>query len=87
MNPKQEDLEHDFSIELKSNKSLTRLSTSNEPIQEVLIEGTLGRHIRAVFHENTILEVQGEGGILRLNIRKDEIIYPEGSPEGSSKKA
>jgi hypothetical protein len=86
MSPKPENPEHDFSVELKSNKNLTRLSTSNEPNQGVLIEGTLGRHLHAEFCESTILEVQGEGGVLRLNIRKEEITYPKEAAEETSKR-
>jgi len=69
-----ENNEHDFSIELKSNKRLSRLSTSNEPGQGVLIEGTLGKHVRAAFLETTMLEVQGDCGVLRLSINRNEII-------------
>lgn len=60
--------EHDFSIELNSNKHLTRLSTNGG----VLIEGTLGNLLYASFVEPEILEVKGSCGILRLNIRKSE---------------
>jgi len=73
MNSK-ENSEHDFSIELKHSKSLTSLSTNNNGKQGVLIEGTLGKHVKAAFLEATILEVQGENGVLRLSISKEEII-------------
>jgi hypothetical protein len=84
MNPKNESIEHDFSLELKSSRNLSRLSTSNEPSQGVLIEGTLGKHVRAAFLESTILQVEGETGVLRLSIRKDEISdQKEGAKEAS----
>jgi hypothetical protein len=73
--------EHDFSIELKYSKSLTSLSTNNNGKQGVLIEGTLGKHIKAAFLEPTILEVQGESGILRLSICKEEITFPKDAAE------
>ena len=75
MNSK-ESSEHDFSIELTHSKSLTSLSTSNNGEQGVLIEGTLGKHVKATFLEETILEVQGESGVLRLSINKEEITFP-----------
>lgn len=73
MNSK-ENSEHDFSIELKHSKNLTSLSTNNNGKNGVLIEGTLGKHVKAAFLETTILEVQGENGVLRLSISKEEII-------------
>lgn len=80
MNSK-ESSEHDFSIELKYSKSLTSLSTNNNGKQGVLIEGTLGKHIKATFLEPTVLEVQGEKGILRLSISKEEITSPKDAKE------
>jgi hypothetical protein len=78
MNSK-ENSEHDFSIELKHNKSLTSLSTNSNGKQGVLIEGTLGKHVKAALLEATVLEVQGENGVLRLSINKEEITYPKDS--------
>lgn len=69
-----ENSDRDFSIELSSNKHLTRLSTcSNDTNDGVLIEGTLGRLRCASFVEPEILEVKGSCGVLRLNVRKSEI--------------
>jgi hypothetical protein len=64
----------DFSVELTSNKHLTRLSANGG----VLIEGTLGKLQHASFVEPEILEVKGNCGILRLNVRKNEISLTEG---------
>lgn len=80
MNSK-ESSEHDFSIELKYSKSLTSLSTNNNGKQGVLIEGTLGEHIKATFLEPTVLEVQGKNGVLRLSISKEEITFPKDATE------
>ena len=63
----------DFSIELKSSKQLGHLSTSNRTEDGVLIEGTLGKLRHAVFVEPEILEVEGESGVLRLNVTPDSI--------------
>ncbi len=65
--------DRDFSVELKSNRHLTRLSTSNYSNGGVLIEGTLGKLHHATFIESTILEVEGDCGVLRLNVKKTEI--------------
>jgi hypothetical protein len=64
----------DFSVELISNKHLTRLSANGG----VLIEGTLGKLQHASFVEPEILEVKGDCGVLRLNVRKNEISASEG---------
>ncbi len=74
MDLQEKDDERDFSIELKSSKHLTRLSTSNNDSNcGVLIEGTLGRLLHIFFVEPEILEVKGEGGVLRLNVRRSEV--------------
>jgi hypothetical protein len=73
MNSSNQD-ERDFSIELTSNKHLTRLSANGG----VLIEGTIGKLQRACFVEPEILEVKGDCGVLRLNLRKNEITAVEG---------
>jgi hypothetical protein len=73
MNTSNED-GRDFSVELSSNKHLTRLQSNGG----VLIEGTLGKLERACFVEPEILEVKGTCGVLRLNLRKTEITALEG---------
>jgi hypothetical protein len=75
--------ERDFSIELKSNQHLTRLSTSsNGSSGGVLIEGTLGKLQHALFVEPEILEVKGSGGVLRLNLRMSEVKEPVKKDDG-----
>ena len=73
MNTSNQD-DRDFSVELASNKHLTRLSSNGG----VLIEGTLGKLLRACFVEPEILEVKGDCGVLRLNLKKNEISAVEG---------
>ena len=63
----------DLSIELKSSKQLSHFSTSNTTGDRILIEGTLGKLRHAVFVEQEIIEVEGESGVLRLNITQDSI--------------
>ena len=74
MNTKEmERIERDFSVELDSNKHLTRFHTSSNKDGGVLIEGTLGEFQHALFVESEILEVKGSCGVLRLNLTFDEI--------------
>ena len=78
MNTKEnENNERDFSIELASNKHLSRFSTSlNGGAGSVLIEGTLGKLQHALFVEPEILEVKGSCGVLRLNLTFNEVKNP-----------
>lgn len=66
--------ERDFSLELVSSKHITRVAANGS----VLIEGTLGKLLHASFVEPEILEVKGDCGVLRLNVRKNEISASEG---------
>jgi hypothetical protein len=68
--------ERDFSIELASNRHLTRFSTTSNGGGGVLIEGTLGKLQHAFFVEPEILEVKGSCGVLRLNLAFNEIKNP-----------
>ena len=66
--------ERDFSIELSSNRHLTRFSTASKGTSGgVLIEGTLGKLQHAIFVEQEILEVKGDCGVLRLNLMHNEV--------------
>jgi hypothetical protein len=69
LNKPNEEQDRDFSVELISNKHLTRLSANGG----VLIEGTLGKLQHVSFVEPEILEVKGDCGVLRLNVRRNEI--------------
>jgi hypothetical protein len=59
----------DFSVELIFSKNLTRFSSNGG----ILIEGTIGKLLHAAFVETEILEIKGDCGVLRLNVRKEEI--------------
>jgi hypothetical protein len=75
-NRENENSERDFSVELASNKHLTRFSTSSNSNGGVLIEGTLGKFQHALFVEPEILEVKGNCGVLRLNLKFKEVREP-----------
>ena len=65
--------ERGFSIELGSNKHQLSI-ISIDATDSILIEGTLGKLQCATFVEPEILEVQGCCGVLRVNLRRSEII-------------
>jgi hypothetical protein len=66
-----------FSVELKSKADLTNITLANGSHDSVLVEGTLGELVQAMFVENMILEIVGTKGILRINLKAKELKSPE----------
>jgi hypothetical protein len=62
-----------FSVELKSKRSLKNVTLTDGSSDSVLVEGTIGELVQATFAEGIILEVVGKKGILRIDLRGDEI--------------
>jgi hypothetical protein len=62
-----------FSVELKSKRNLKNVTLTNGSSDSVLVEGTIGELVQAKFAEDIILEVVGKNGILRIDLREDEI--------------
>jgi len=62
-----------FSVELKSKRNLKNVTLTNDSSDSVLVEGTIGELVQATFAEGIILEVVGKNGILRIDLREDEI--------------
>jgi hypothetical protein len=62
-----------FSVELKSKRNLKNVTLTNGSNDSVLVEGTIGELVQATFAEDIILEVVGKKGILRIDLREDEI--------------
>ena len=62
-----------FSVELKSKTNLKTVSLTNGSHESALVEGTIGELQRACFVENTVLEVVGTKGVLRLDLSEHEI--------------
>ena len=67
------DKERVFSVELKSKNSLKNVTLVNGSSDSVLIEGTIGELVQATFAEGVVLEVEGEKGVLRLDLGEDDI--------------
>lgn len=68
-----QDKELFFSIELESKTSLKNLSLTNGSDNSALVEGTIGNLVNASFAENEILEIIGEKGTLRINLKPSEL--------------
>ena len=63
-----------FSIELESKASLKNATlASSDGNEGVLIEGTVGRLKRVGFVDDVVLEVVGNKGVLRINLKEKEI--------------
>jgi hypothetical protein len=70
---KKENKERVFSVELTSKNYLKNVTLTDGANENVIVEGTLGNLLHATFEEDVILEVAGTKGILRLDLRADEI--------------
>jgi len=65
-------LGHVFSVEMKSKKFVRSISISNEARDRVLFEGDLGELEEVALVENSMLEVRGTNGVLRLELGENE---------------
>jgi len=70
---KTENIERFFPLELSSKANLKNVILANGSRDSALVEGTMGRLVQATFVEGEILEVVGEKGVLRINLREDEV--------------
>lgn len=62
-----------FSVELKSKSNLKNFTLTNGGSDTVLLEGAIGELVQATFTEGIILEIMGKNGVLRVDLREDEI--------------
>jgi hypothetical protein len=74
MENKSVNKERVFSVELKSKRNLKNVTLTNGSSNSVLVEGTIGELVQAAFAEGIIFEVVGKKGILRIDLREDEIM-------------
>ena len=73
MKNKIESEERFFSLELKSKANLKTVTLSNGSDEGVLVEGTIGELVQALFAEGVILEIVGKEGTLRINLKREEL--------------
>lgn len=64
---------HTFSIELKSKEYLKRVAIPTEAGDTVLIEGFLGELEEVDLVEGVMLEMKGANGILRMDLKEEEL--------------
>jgi hypothetical protein len=61
-----------FSVELDSGDDLLKVNVPNRS-QRIMVEGTIGALKHAGFVEDTVLELVGTDGILRVDLSRDDI--------------
>ena len=67
------DMEHTFSVEMKSKRYVRNISISDEDYNRVLLEGFLGELERLSLIEGRMLEIKGSNGTLRVDLSEDEL--------------
>jgi hypothetical protein len=65
--------EHSFSIEMKTEQSVRRMSFSDKENDQIIFEGYLGELTKVSMVEGVMLEIVGNNGVLRLDIKQQEI--------------
>ena len=85
MENEMEETESFFSVELKSKADLKTVTLANGAQDSVLVEGTIGELVHAMFVEDVILEIVGKKGTLRINLKAKELTSPEKAVSGEVK--
>ncbi len=65
-----------FSIELKSRAAVKTALVGNGRGDRVTIEGTIGTLQRAGFEEDSVLELIGTAGTLRIDLAREDLAKP-----------
>jgi hypothetical protein len=65
--------EHSFSIEMKSEQAVRRMSFFNKENDFILFEGNLGELKNVSMVEGVMLEIIGTNGVLKLDITQQEM--------------
>jgi hypothetical protein len=61
-----------FSIELDSGNDLKKVSVPNGS-RRILLEGTIGTLREAMFVEDSVLQLVGSGGVLRVDLSREDL--------------
>jgi len=61
-----------FTVELNSKSDVKNLTFQNG-VQRTIIEGTIGALKQAGFVENTVLELVGTRGVLRVDLAREDL--------------
>jgi hypothetical protein len=66
-------LEHYFSVDLKSKRYLGKIMVSDDTRERVLFEGSLGETVELGLMEGDVLEIEGKNGILRVSVSSAQL--------------
>jgi hypothetical protein len=64
---------HSFSIEMRSELFVKRLSFLDKENNHVFFEGFLGRFKKIAIVEDVMLEIEGKNGVLKLDILGEDL--------------
>jgi hypothetical protein len=70
-----------FSLELRSKDAVRVVTLGNGDGDRVTIEGTVGSLKHVEFVEDSILELVGTAGTLRVDLAKEELMKPAQEPQ------
>ena len=65
--------QHSFSIEMKSERCVRRISFLDKENSKVFFEGFLGELKNVAMVEGVMLEIEGRNGVLKLDITQQEM--------------
>jgi len=65
--------EHSFSVEMKSEHSVRRMSFLDKENANILIEGFLGDLKEVSLVEGLMLQIEGANGVLRIDITREDL--------------
>jgi hypothetical protein len=65
--------EHSFSIEMRSEQGVKRMSFLDNENGHIFFEGFLGKLKNINVVEDVMLEIEGKNGVLKLDITRQEI--------------
>ena len=65
--------EHSFSIEMRSERSVRRMSFLDQENGHVFFEGWLGKLKNIVVVEDVMLEIEGKNGVLKIDITRQDL--------------
>jgi len=68
-----DDLDHVFSVEMKSKRYVKNISISDEAHDRVLFEGSLGKLSLISLVEGDVLEIIGVNGVIRITLTKEQL--------------
>jgi len=65
--------EHSFSVEMKSEHSVRRMSFLDKENANILFEGFLGELKEVALVEGLMLQIEGTNGVLRVDITREDL--------------